>query len=73
MVRRSTTALYSVILLMEQIAKRMLLIRAQKVMLDADSADLYDTETRRLNEQVKRNIKRFPEDFCFQLSETEYF
>lgn len=60
------------ILLIEQIAKRILLIRGQKVILDADLAELYGTETKRLNEQVKRNIKRFPKDFCFQLSEEEY-
>ena len=59
------------ILLIEQIAKRILLIRRQKVILDADLAELYRTETKRLNEQVKRNIKRFPEDFCFQLSEVD--
>ena len=41
-------------------------IRGQKVMLDRDLATLYGVETKRLNEQVKRNIKRFPEDFMFQ-------
>lgn len=41
-------------------------------MLDQDLAELYGVETRRLNEQVKRNINRFPEDFMFQLSETEF-
>jgi phage regulator Rha-like protein len=56
----------------EQIAKRILLVRGQKVILDADLAELYGTETKRLNEQVKRNIRRFPEDFCFQLSREEY-
>jgi len=47
------------------------LIRGQKVMLDIDLAKLYNVETKRLNEQVKRNINRFPEDFMFQLSKTE--
>ncbi|CDB06036.1 toxin-antitoxin system toxin component Fic domain protein [Prevotella sp. CAG:520] len=42
-------------------------IRGQQVMLDRDLAALYGVETKRLNEQVKRNIKRFPEDFMFQL------
>ena len=42
-----------------------------KVMLDSDLAELYDVETRRLNEQVKRNIDRFPADFMFQLSQKE--
>ena len=41
-------------------------IRGQQVMLDRDLATLYGVETKRLNEQVKRNIKRFPEDFMFQ-------
>lgn len=41
-------------------------IRGQQVMLDRDLATLYGVETKRLNEQVKRNTKRFPEDFMFQ-------
>ena len=44
------------------------IIRGQQVMLDHDLATLYGVETKRLNEQVKRNIKRFPEDFMFQLT-----
>ena len=46
-------------------------IRGQQVMLDRDLATLYGVETKRLNEQVKRNIKRFPEDFMFQLTKDE--
>ena len=46
-------------------------IRGQRVMLDRDLADMYGVETRRLNEQVKRNIERFPEDFMFQLTKGE--
>ncbi|MEI6311715.1 MAG: ORF6N domain-containing protein [Bacteroidota bacterium] len=46
-------------------------IRGQKVMLDRDLAELYGVETRRLNEQVKRNIKRFPVRFMFKLDEKE--
>lgn len=46
-------------------------IRGQQVMLDRDLAELYGVETRRLNEQVKRNIERFPEDFMFQLTKEE--
>jgi predicted XRE-type DNA-binding protein len=46
-------------------------IRGQQVMLDRDLATLYGVETKRLNEQVKRNIKRFPEDFMFQLTKEE--
>ena len=46
-------------------------IRGQRVMLDHDLAEMYGVETRRLNEQVKRNIERFPEDFMFQLTKGE--
>lgn len=56
----------------EQIAQAILIIRGQKVMLDADLAQLYGVPTKRLNEQVKRNAARFPEDFMFQLSESEW-
>jgi len=56
----------------EVIISKIYFIRGQKVMLDSDLAELYGVETRRLNEQVKRNISRFPEDFMFQLSEIEY-
>lgn len=48
------------------------LIRGQKVMLDYDLAELYQVETRRLNERVKRNIGRFPEDFMFRLTQEEW-
>ena len=54
-----------------QIEQRILLIRGQRVMLDADLAGLYGTTTKRLNEQVKRNRGRFPEDFMFQLTKKE--
>jgi archaellum component FlaC len=47
-------------------------IRGQKVMLDRDLAEMYGVETRRLNEQIKRNMKRFPEDFMFQLTKEEF-
>lgn len=47
-------------------------IRGQQVMIDSDLALLYNVETKRLNESVKRNSKRFPESFCFQLTEDEY-
>lgn len=48
------------------------IIRDKQVMLDRDLAELYGVETRRLNEQVKRNIERFPEDFMFQLTKEEF-
>ena len=47
-------------------------IRGQKVMLDADLAKLYQVETKVLNQAVRRNIKRFPEDFMFQLDNKEF-
>ena len=54
------------------IQNRILLIRNQQVMIDRDIAELYGVETKRLNEQVKRNIERFPERFMFQLTAEEY-
>jgi hypothetical protein len=53
---------------LESIEKRIFLIRGQKIILDADLAHLYGVTTKRLNEQVKRNRDRFPEDFMFRLS-----
>jgi hypothetical protein len=53
------------------IQKRILVVRERQVMLDEDLADLYGVETKRLIEQVKRNIERFPADFMFQLSQDE--
>jgi hypothetical protein len=55
-----------------QIESKIFLIRGQKVMLDADLALLYEVETKVLNQAVKRNIERFPEDFMFQLSAEEF-
>ena len=56
----------------EIIENRIFLIREQKVMLDKDLAHLYGVQTGNLNKAVKRNIKRFPEDFMFQLSKEEF-
>ena len=53
------------------IENKILVIRGQQVMLDRDLAELYGVETKRLNEQVKRNIERFPENFMFQLTRNE--
>jgi len=53
------------------IERRILMIRGQKVMIDTDLADLYGVTTKRLKEQVRRNIDRFPRDFMFELSEKE--
>ncbi len=55
----------------EIIERKIYLIRGMKVMLDSDLALLYGVSAKRLNEQVKRNLKRFPLDFMFRLSETE--
>ena len=55
----------------ERINRMILLVRGQKVMLDADLAELYGVPTKRLNEQVKRNADRFPEDFMFRLNAEE--
>ncbi|MEK7795551.1 MAG: ORF6N domain-containing protein [Candidatus Hydrogenedentota bacterium] len=56
----------------KRIESLILTLRDQKVMLDADLAALYVVPTKRLNEQVKRNIERFPEDFMFQLTAKEW-
>ena len=55
----------------ERIKQSIVLIRGQKVMLDRDLANLYEVETRVLNQAVRRNIKRFPEDFMFALTRDE--
>ena len=59
------------IILLNSIEKRILTIRGLTVMLDADLAELYGVTTKRLNEQVKRNRKRFPGDFMSRLTEQE--
>lgn len=55
----------------EEIAQRIVVLRGQRVLLDADLARIYGVTTGRLNEQVKRNSRRFPEDFVFQLTREE--
>jgi hypothetical protein len=56
----------------QKIMNRIYIVRGQKIMLDEDLAEMYRVETRRLNEQVKRNNKRFPKDFMFTLTAKEY-
>lgn len=56
----------------EQITQSILVLRGQKVLLDAELAALYGVTTRRLNEQVRRNRRRFPEDFLFELTAAEF-
>ena len=57
---------------LDQIQNMIYFIRGQKVMLDSDLAKLYGVETKVLNQAVKRNLKRFPEDFLFRLSKDEF-
>lgn len=56
----------------ELVLNKIYFIRGQKVMLDEDLAELYQVETKRLNEQVRRNIERFPDDFMFRLTQKEF-
>lgn len=56
----------------EFVVRRILMIRGQRVVLDHDLAGLYGVPTKRFNEQVKRNLTRFPGDFMFQLTEDEF-
>lgn len=55
----------------EYLKDRLYIIRGKRVMLDADLAEIYGYTTKRLNEQVKRNISKFPEDFMFQTFDEE--
>jgi hypothetical protein len=56
----------------QKILNKIYIIRGQKVMIDEDLSEIYGVETKRLNEQVKRNIKRFPKDFMFEISNREF-
>jgi len=60
------------IVLSRRVESRILVLRGHRVILDADLAELYGVEVKRLNQQVKRNIDRFPGDFVLQLSSAEY-
>ena len=60
------------LMVQSEISGRIYTIRAEQVMLDRDLAELYQVETRVLNQAVRRNIKRFPDDFMFQLSKEEF-
>ncbi|MFA5264906.1 MAG: ORF6N domain-containing protein [Opitutaceae bacterium] len=55
----------------DQIQSRIRVLRGQRVLLDSDLAALYGVPTKRLNEQVRRNTGKFPDDFCFQLTQDE--
>ena len=65
------TSLESPILGPNEISARIVVLRGQRVLLDADLARIYAVSTKRLNEQVKRNARRFPADFMFQLTRKE--
>jgi len=60
------------IVLTKRVAARILILRNQKVILDADLAELYAVPVKRLNEQIKRNARRFPSDFLFTVTRAEY-
>src|SRR6202035_328909 len=70
--RRSRRKRQQALIPVERIARTIVRLRGQNVMRDVDLAALYEVSTKRLNEQVKRNRRRFPQDFMFQLSQTEY-
>lgn len=57
---------------MERVERAIIFMRGEKVILDFDLAQLYGVSTTRLNQQVNRNLERFPADFMFQLTETEF-
>lgn len=59
-------------LALDRVHSRILQIRDRRVLLDSDLAELYGTTTKRLNEQVRRNIDRFPDDFMFRMTKEEY-
>ncbi len=57
---------------LSKIENMIYVVRGQKVMLDSDLAELYEVETKALNQAVRRNLDRFPKDFMFQLTSEEY-
>jgi hypothetical protein len=56
----------------EALAGRIVVIRGQRVLLDSDLAALYEVETKKFNQQIKRNLTRFPQDFMFRLTDDEF-
>lgn len=69
---KEITTLETAIVTLDQVERKIYLIRGHKVMLDSELAELYGVTTGRLNEQVRRNIERFPDDFMFQLNDVEF-
>jgi hypothetical protein len=70
-IKRSNLSTSVSVVPIERIADKIYVIRGMKVMLDADLADLYQVETKALNQAIRRNMNRFPGDFMFQLSKRE--
>ena len=70
--QEQTTDIITSITETKEIKNMIYIVRGKQVMLDSDLALLYQVETKRLNERVKRNSARFPESFCFQLTKEEY-
>lgn len=67
-----TKPIETAIITLDQVERSIYSIRDQKVMLDSELAELYGVTTGRMNEQVRRNIERFPDDFMFQLNDSEF-
>lgn len=65
-------AKHSLVTIEEEIVNKIYLVRGKKIMLDLDLAEMYAVETKQLKRQVKRNIERFPKDFMFVLTGSEY-
>ena len=68
----ATQSASAALLPLEAVTQRIIVLRGQKVLPDTDLAALYGVPTKRFNEQVKRNLERFPSDFMFQLTEEEF-
>lgn len=70
--KKEENSIETAIITLDQVERRIYFIRGDKVMLDSELAALYGVTTKRLNEQVRRNLDRFPEDFMFQLTSDEF-
>ena len=72
MASKDTMAIENAIITLDQVERRIYEIRGHKVMLDSELAAMYGVATKAFNQAVKRNLERFPNDFCFQLTEGEF-
>jgi hypothetical protein len=68
----SATEVDNAVVAVDAIASRIVTLRSQRVIIDTDLATLYGVTTKRLNEQVRRNTERFPQDFMFALDQSEW-